>query len=360
MTPATTTTHHQTLGRATRSEWIKLRTLGSTWIGMGAVVLLLVGLGAIAAAVSTGSVTTQEDGGGFGNRDPLSTVLTGADFAVLLVGVLGALAGAREYGSRMISATVAAVPRRWQVLVSKIIVLTGVVLPTALIGVLAAFGVGMGILSAGNGATVALTDDDVLRSVLGMAGYLTAIALMGLGLGVLLRSAASSIGVLIGGVLVLPALAGALLPASLDSVLQFLPSSAAAAFTTVIGAGAKFSALPPEPWSSRLGSPLSSAPPSWRSPSRRLSLNPPMLALRLPASPGGRLVLSAEAADLLDAPIGNCQEPLTCEDRNAYVETRAVGIWRLDQGEDWVLRPSSRPGAPERPGAAGPARVRWR
>ena len=35
----------------------------------------------------------------------------------------------------------------------------------------------------------------------------------------------------------LPALAGALLPASLDSVLQFLPSSAAAAFTTVIGAG---------------------------------------------------------------------------------------------------------------------------
>ena len=85
----------------------------------------------------------SEDGGGFGNSDPLSTVLTGADFAVLLVGVLGALAGAREYGSRMISATIAAVPRRWQVVVSKVVVLTGVVLPTALIGVLAAFGVGM-------------------------------------------------------------------------------------------------------------------------------------------------------------------------------------------------------------------------
>ena len=233
---------------------------------MGAVVLLLVGLGAIAAAVSTGSVTTPEDGGGFGNGDPLSTVLTGADFAVLLVGVLGALAGAREYGSRMISATIAAVPRRWQVVVSKAVVLTGVVLPTALIGVLAAFGVGMGILSAGDGATVALTDDGVLRSVLGMAGYLTAIALMGLGLGILLRSAASSIGVLIGGVMVLPTLAGALLPASLDSVLQFLPSSAAAAFTTVTGAGDKFSAPPPEPWSSPPGSPSPSAPPSWRSP----------------------------------------------------------------------------------------------
>ena len=232
-----TTTHRQTLGRAIHSEWIKLRTLSSTWIGMGFVVLLLVGLGAIAAAVSTGAASAPGEGGAFGNRDPLSIVLTGADFAVLLVGVLGAMIGAQEYGSRMIMATIAAVPRRWQIVVSKVIVLTGVVLPTALIGVLAAFGVGMGILAAGGGATVALTDDDVLRSLLGMAGYLTAIALMGLGLGILLRSAANSIGVLIGGVLVLPTLAGALLPASLDSVLKFLPSSAAAAFTTVRGAG---------------------------------------------------------------------------------------------------------------------------
>jgi ABC-2 type transport system permease protein len=236
-TEPTTTTHRQTLGRAISSEWIKLRTLRSTWIGLGGVVLLLAGLGAIAAAVSTGSVTTPEDSGGFGDGDPLSTVLTGADFAVLLVGVLGALAGAREYGSRMISATIAAVPRRWQVVVSKAVVLTGVVLPTALIGVLAAFGAGMSILAAGDGATVALTDDGVLRSVLGMAGYITAIALIGLGLGILLRSAASSIGVLIAGVMVLPTLAGALLPASLDPVLQFLPSSAAAAFTTVTPAG---------------------------------------------------------------------------------------------------------------------------
>ena len=235
-TEATTTTHRQTLGRAILSEWIKLRTLRSTWVGMGGVVLILVGLGAIAAGVSTGSVTTQ-DGGGFANGDPLSTVLTGADFAVLLVGVLGALAGAREYGSRMISVTIAAVPRRWQIVIAKAVVLTAVVLPTALIGVLATFGIGMGLLSAGDGATVALTDDGVLRSVLGMAGYLTAIALIGLGLGILLRSAASSIGVLIAVVMVLPALAGALLPASVDSVLQFLPSSAAAAFTTVRGAG---------------------------------------------------------------------------------------------------------------------------
>ena len=137
----------------------------------------------------------------------------------------------------MITVTIAAVPWRWQVVVSKAVVLTAVVLPTAVIGVLAVFAVGMGILSAGDGATVALTDAGVLRSLLGMAGYLTAIVLIGLGLGIVLRSVASSIGVLIAGVMVLPALAGALLPASLDAVLQYLPSSAAAAFTTVTGAG---------------------------------------------------------------------------------------------------------------------------
>lgn len=230
--------YRQTLGRVIRSEWIKIRTLRSTWIGMASVLLVLIGVGAISAAVSTGSVSGPADrNGGFTDGDPLSTVLTGANFAVLLVGVLGALAGAREYSSRMIAATVTAVPRRWQIVVSKTVALVAVVLPTALLGVFAAFGVGMTILATGDGKTAALGDDGVLTSLVGMAGYITAIALIGMGLGLLLRGVASSIGVLVGGVMILPALAGALLPDSLDPVLQYLPSSAAAAFTTVSGAG---------------------------------------------------------------------------------------------------------------------------
>jgi ABC-2 type transport system permease protein len=235
-TRAPITTQRQTLGRAIHSEWIKIRTLRSTWIGLGTVLLILVGIGVIGALLSTGALP-DDDGDGFGGDGPLATVLTGADFAVLLVGVLGALAGAREYSSRMITATVAAVPRRWQVVVSKAVALTAVVLPTALLGVLSTFGIGMAILSSGDGATVALTDSGVLRELLGMAGYITSIALIGLGLGVLLRSVAGSIGALVAGVLILPAIAGGLLPASWDSILQYLPSSAAAAFTTVLAAG---------------------------------------------------------------------------------------------------------------------------
>ena len=176
------------------------------------------------------------DGGrgpGFDTSSPLTTALTGSNFAVLLLGVFGALAGAREYSSRMITATVAAAPRRWQVLVGKAVAVTALALPVALIGTFAAFGVGMAVLSAGDAATVGLGDDDVLSSLAGMAFYLTGISLLGLGLGVLLRSVASSIGTLIAGVLILPGIAGALLPESWDAVLQFLPTNAAAAFTAV-------------------------------------------------------------------------------------------------------------------------------
>lgn len=237
---AVTTTRPQTLGRAIQSEWIKIRSLRSTWIGMAAVVVVMIGFGAIAAAVSSGSIATPDGGGGpdpFGGGGPLSTVLTGSNFAVLLLGVLGSLAGAREYGSRMITATVAAVPRRWEVVVAKTVALALVVVPTALVGVLGAYGAGMGILSGNGAATVSLGDDGVLTSIFGMAGYLTAIALIGLGLGILLRSVAGSIGAVVGGILILPNLAGALLPDSWDTILRFLPSSAASSFTEVAAAG---------------------------------------------------------------------------------------------------------------------------
>ena len=236
---AATTTHRpQTLGRAIHAEWIKIRSLRSTWIGMASVALIMIGFGALAAGMTTGSVAAPQDGDGpFGAEGPLATVLTGANFAVLLIGVLGSLAGAREYGSRMITATVATVPRRWQVVIAKTVALAAVVAPTALIAVFGANGAGMGILSANDSATVALTDDGVLTSLLGMAGYLTAIALLGLCLGILLRSVAGSIGTVVGGILILPNLAGALLPDSWDTILKFLPSSAAASFTEVMAAG---------------------------------------------------------------------------------------------------------------------------
>lgn len=241
MTPTTLfagTARRQSLFRAVVFEWVKVRTLRSTWIGMASVVLILIGFGALAAAILTGSVSAPPEGGPpLPVADPLSVVLTGANLAVLVVAVLGCLAGAREYSSRMITASLAAAPRRWQLVVSKASVFGALTALTTTAGVFGAFWLGMAILSADGAATVSLSDAGVLRAVLGTAAYLTAIALLGLGLGVALRSVSGSIGVVVAGLLILPGLAGALLPESWQDVLKYAPSSAAAAFTATHPAG---------------------------------------------------------------------------------------------------------------------------
>lgn len=229
-------TGRNTLFRTIRSEFIKLTTLRSTWWMVGGLLTLLVLVGLISAATSTGSLESPDSdgGGGFGASDPVSTVLAGANIAVLLVAVLGVLIGAREYTSGSIGLTLTAVPQRRRIVLGKLVAAAGLLIPTALIGVLVAFFAGMAILDGSDAVTVGFGDDGVARAVLGNAAYLVGIGLLGVALGVLLRSTAGGIGALIGGVLFLPTLAGVLLPDSWDEVLSYLPSNAGAAFTSLM------------------------------------------------------------------------------------------------------------------------------
>ena len=79
-----------TLRRVVRSEWVKLRSLRSTWLTMAAVLVVIVGFGAIASMVAGGEITTPNGGapGGGADSSPLGTVLAGANLAVLIVAVL--------------------------------------------------------------------------------------------------------------------------------------------------------------------------------------------------------------------------------------------------------------------------------
>jgi ABC-type transport system involved in multi-copper enzyme maturation permease subunit len=218
--------------RVVRSEWIKLRSMRSTWLTLGGLFVAIVAFGLISAAVATGQVTAPNSGGpGFAGSSPLQTVLAGATFGLLIVAVLGVLVGAREYGSGMIRTTLAAVPRRWPVLLGKVGTFVAVVTPVVLTGVLLAFFGGTAILSNAGAESISWSDPDVASSVLGTVGYLVGIGVMGVGLGLLLRGIGAGLGVLIGGVLFVPTLLSALLPESWDAVLKYLPSSAGDAFT---------------------------------------------------------------------------------------------------------------------------------
>jgi ABC-type transport system involved in multi-copper enzyme maturation permease subunit len=229
---ATAEAPRTSVARVVRSEWIKMRSMRSTWLTLIGLFASIVAFGLISAAVASGQVSDPSAGGpAFAGTSPLQTVLAGANFGILIVAVLGVLVGAREYSSGMIRTSLAAVPRRWPVLLGKVVTFAAVVTPVVLAGVLIAFFGGTALLSGAGVESVSWSDPDVAPYVLGTVGYLVGIGVLGVALGVLLRGIGAGLGVLLGGVLFVPTLLGALVPDSWDSVLKYLPSNAGNAFT---------------------------------------------------------------------------------------------------------------------------------
>lgn len=222
-----------TFARVARSEWYKFASLRSSWITLAAAIVVLIGFGVLAALVTSGDVTPANGGPPTSGTDPTSLSLSGAMLAQIILGILGVLLVSGEYSSGMIRATLAAVPRRLPVLWAKTLVIGLVSLVASTAAALVGFLVAQEIL--GDGANASLSDDGVLRAVLGTGGYLTAVALLGVALGALLRHAAGAIGALFALLLLAPALLGAILPSSWeDSILPYLPSNAASSFTAVV------------------------------------------------------------------------------------------------------------------------------
>ncbi|MFF0160402.1 ABC transporter permease [Streptomyces sp. NPDC005263] len=213
--------------RVLRSEWAKFWSLRSSWITLGVAVVLLVLFGAIASyTYSPGATATGgPPGAGSGDSDAVSLALTGVSFASLAVGVLGVLLSAGEYSTGMIRSTLTAVPRRLPVLWSKAAVIGPIALVLTSIGALAAFQLGTPGLD-GEKIALSLGDDGVLRGLAGAGVYLGLVAVFGVALGVLIRSSAGAIAALVGILLILPGLAS-LLPDSLyDSINPYFPSNA--------------------------------------------------------------------------------------------------------------------------------------
>jgi ABC-2 type transport system permease protein len=233
-----------TLPRVVRSEWFKFASLRSSWITIAVALAVVIGFGALAAAVASGDVQPARGGGpadGALGIDPTSLSLAGVGLAQIILGILGVLAISGEYSSGMIRATLAAVPRRIPVLSAKAIVIGAVSLVVAVPGALAAFFVGQAIFGAD--ANASLSDAGVTQAVLGTGVYLAAIALLGLALGALLRHAAGAIGTLFALLLLAPNLLPLVLPDSwATTIVPYLPSNAGAAFTSVVPADGLLSA----------------------------------------------------------------------------------------------------------------------
>lgn len=215
--------------RVVKSEWIKFWSVRSTWITLLIAVLLLVGFGLLASSMFGGP---GDPAGPPGNEatDPVSASLTGTNFAMLAFGTLGVLLMAGEYSTGMIRSSVAAVPKRLPMLWAKIAVFSAVVFTVALAGAVIAFTAGQAIIGDGGASW---TDPGVARAVIGTAVVLTGSGLLGIGLGALMRSTPGAITTLFGVMFLLSGIAALLIPDSWSDVVQYLPQTAASAFTEV-------------------------------------------------------------------------------------------------------------------------------
>jgi ABC-2 type transport system permease protein len=181
-----------------RSEWIKLRSVRSTWWCAGSYVFLVLGLGWLAAAVTDRAPRADV---------AVTVALTGFGIGQLVLVVQGVLAGAGEFTTGMAVASFATVPRRARLLLAKTTVLaTG----TAALSFL----LGLGCLLAARTLTrvdggVGLTDPGVLRALALQALAAATVVVLGVALGTLLRSTAGGAGLGVVLVLVAPPLLAA-------------------------------------------------------------------------------------------------------------------------------------------------------
>lgn len=214
-----------TIPRVVFAEWIKFRTLRSSWIVLLAAVVAMVAIGAL-----IGYNTGVHWGGGLDPEDRVASApLQGLYLAQLLIGVLGVLFVSGEYTTGMIRSTLAAVPTRLPVLGAKAVVFAAVTVVSLVPAAFAAFFAAQAFLHH-YGHGTALSAPTALRVVIATGLYLALIGLLGSALGWIVRSTPGGISALVGLLLVVPVILTVLPGQWIKDVSKYLPSEAGASF----------------------------------------------------------------------------------------------------------------------------------
>ncbi|MEO7556299.1 MAG: ABC transporter permease [Acidimicrobiales bacterium] len=221
--PVTATTFFDTA----RAEWTKLRTLRSTWFTIGGAAAASVAMAGLICA-GTASQLDRMTPNEVAELDPTSQTLVGALFAALIIGSLAVRTITSENSNGMIRVTFSAIPGRRGVLAAKAAILAVVVFPVALVANIAGFLLGSQILSS-KVDVPSITDAATLEAIVLGAVAVSLVAVIGLGLGGILRHTAGATTALSVG-LIGSGLFGLVLP---ESARQYLPGTAMEAMTAV-------------------------------------------------------------------------------------------------------------------------------
>jgi ABC-2 type transport system permease protein len=228
--PAYRADQRVTLIRVIHSEWTKLWSLPSTLWLLLITVVLVAGGGLLSGILQLSSLPRGAAAVAAFNPTQLSQ--SGVGLAELTAGALGVLIMTGEYATGQVRLTFTAVPRRLPVLWGKLAALATALLVVGTIATFAAFFITQAILAPHHLSTT-VGAPGVARSVFGSALVLTGVALLGLGLGALLRNAAGGITALFGVLFGLTLVAG-FLPGNLGhQVREYLPENTASDVTTM-------------------------------------------------------------------------------------------------------------------------------
>lgn len=235
------------VGTIVRAEWLKFRSVRATVMGVVITFVLTIGLGALITATlrSHWSTISQVQRLTF---DPVSTSLTGIAFAQFAVGVIGTLFITVEYSSGSIRTTLAATPRRAQLVVGKLVVLVVSMAIVSEVVCFITFLMGQAIF-AGVVPSASLANASALRAVIFGGIYLTLLSVFGFALGLMFRQSAACISVFTSIVLIIPLIMFALPASWQNAATKYEPSELGRAMSSVttrpgdFGAGASLAVL---------------------------------------------------------------------------------------------------------------------
>ena len=221
--PPTPPTLAKCAGALLASEWIKIRSVRSTYWAMLISIVAVIVLDVLIARhfVTSWDTLPASEKASF---DPLDVVFNGFGFAQLAITSLGVLVISSEYSSGLIRTTFSAAPRRRAVLMAKAAVFGTVALVIGEVLSFGCFWLGQAILS-GKHLGISISDPGALRAVLAAGCYLFVAGIIGLGLGALLRSTAGAVASAIGLLFLLPQVVGALPSPWRFDIGKFLPGN---------------------------------------------------------------------------------------------------------------------------------------
>ncbi|SKA89906.1 ABC-2 type transport system permease protein [Agreia bicolorata] len=206
-----------------RSEWIKLRSLRSTWWSFGIIVAIQIGMAVLFSLTATDRF--GEISGAQATDAAVSVTSVGLIFGQLVIAVLGVLVISGEYATGQIRSSFMAVPSRLPVLAAKAIVFSIATFVVTLVSIVVAYFVTMPIL-AGAGVQANPFDGTLWLHFIGAAGFLVMIGLVSLGIGATLRSTPGGIAASLGLLLVAPTILVVIPAAWANTLAGWTPSSA--------------------------------------------------------------------------------------------------------------------------------------